>query len=533
MGIPSYYKKLIDTVQGLVLHRHPDETVDWLFMDFNCLIYHCLHHMPTYSDDMGEYDKEMWEAEFMEQIVSYALRVIHEVNPSMGVYLAIDGVVPMAKMRQQRLRRFKSSWIRQNKSWLETTEKTSSWDTNAITPGTEFMKKLRVRLERMMKEKGRGTWKFSSSDEPGEGEHKIMEQWRTGAYTGNMAVYGLDADLVVLSLLSKTTCSQIDKVWLFREEMQAGSMVLDDDGLPTFEWFSIHSLSEWLSGPILNPNKKKQFILEYCFAMSILGNDFLPSSLGLKMREDGHMELLTMLYNYAKDNVTLISSDTYTIHHDGLRVLFTELTSTEAIRIQKYVQKKMRNAQHTNDLLLIGQNNWPLAHIEEAALMQGTQLSLRWQMIYMTQFLKAPYKKAEMDIITKEYLYGIQWIWSYYLGKYEDVCFDWYYPYSLPPLWSWIHDVVKAESLPPFPKQVYITSKDICPIEQLALVLPLSSWNLIPSCKEKQLPLIAPYLFPTNFTFESVGKRFFWECEPCIPIPTIRHVKQLIQKLKH
>lgn len=533
MGIPAYYKKLVDNINGLVLQRHPDETVDWLFMDFNCLIYHCLHHMPAYSDDMGAYDKECWETEFTEQIVRYALRVIHEVQPSEGVYLAIDGVVPMAKMRQQRLRRFKSAWIRQNQSWLDSSEKPSGWDTNAITPGTEFMKKLRLRLEKMMKEKGRGTWKCSSSDEPGEGEHKIMAEWRTCAYRGHMAVYGLDADLIVLSLLGTMMCPQIEKVWLFREEMQAGGMVLDMAGLPTFEWFSIHALSQWLSAPVAAVEKKRQFILQYCFTMFILGNDFLPSSLGLKMREDGHTELLTMLYEYAKQDIELISPTDYRIQYDGLKALFVELSSTEAIRIQKYVHKKLRQAHHTSDLLLMGQHNWPLSHVEEAILMQGNQLSPRWQMIYMTQFLKGSYKKTDMDTICKEYLYGIQWIWSYYLGRYDDVCFDWCYSYSLPPLWGWIRNMMETSSLPPFPHKVYVSAKDIRPVEQLALVLPLSSWNLIPHSKEKQLPLIAPHLFPSTFAFESVGKRYFWECEACIPIPTIRDVKRLIQKLKH
>jgi 5'-3' exonuclease len=112
-------------------------------------------------------------------------------------------------------------------------------------------------------------------------------------------------------------------------------MVMDKAGLPSFEWFSIHALSQWLSAPIGNVEKKKQFILQYCFTMSILGNDFLPSSLGLKMRDDGHMELLTMLYTYAQQDITLISSTDYSIQHDGLKALFSELTSTEAIRIQK------------------------------------------------------------------------------------------------------------------------------------------------------------------------------------------------------
>ena len=529
MGIPSYYKKLIDTVKGLVLRRHPEETVDWLFMDFNCLIYHCLYqkNMPVYSTDMSPYEKEAWEADFMEQIVRYALHVIRQVNPVVGVYIAIDGVVPMAKMRQQRLRRFKSAWERTNKN-------STGWDTNAITPGTEFMKKLRTRLEKMVREDGRGTWKFSSSDEPGEGEHKIMVQWRSHLYHGNMAVYGLDADLVVLSLLGTATCPEIDRVWLFREEMQSGTMVFDEAGHACFEWFSIRSLYQWLSAPIATtPEKQRHFILQYCFAMSILGNDFLPSSLGLKIREDGHTELLQMLRNYAEQNIHFVSPIDYKIHLPGLIVLFTELTGSEAIRIQKYIQKKMSIAKHTNDLLGLGENNWPMAHVEEAVLMEGPQLSPTWQEKYMFHFFNGYYKKEKADAISQEYLYGIQWIWSYYLGKYDDICFDWFYSYSVPPLWKWMTDYMRREHLPLFPGTVHIKSTDIRPVEQLALVLPLSSWHLIPSCKEKQLPLIAPHLYPSSFTFDSVGKRFFWECESVIPIPTVREIKSLLRKLKH
>ena len=46
------------------------------------------------------------------------------------VYIAVDGVAPMGKMKQQRMRRYKSV--------LEKKE----WDTNAISPGTYFMIKL-------------------------------------------------------------------------------------------------------------------------------------------------------------------------------------------------------------------------------------------------------------------------------------------------------------------------------------------------------------------------------------------------------
>ena len=143
MGIPSYYKKLLDVLPTLIQRSHPDAGIQWLFMDFNCLIYHCLPRCPEYP---GDSQKDEWESQFIACIVEYCLKVIRKVSPQTGVYIAIDGVVPMAKMRQQRLRRFKSVWLRS-----EDTNAGPKWDTNAITPGTTFMKKLHAGLEGMIR----------------------------------------------------------------------------------------------------------------------------------------------------------------------------------------------------------------------------------------------------------------------------------------------------------------------------------------------------------------------------------------------
>ena len=171
MGIPSYYKKLLNTVPDLIKRGRPDAGIDWLFMDFNCLIYHCLHRAdtPVYP---GEAGREEWELQFIAAIVQYCLKVIKEVAPRSGVFIAIDGVVPMAKMRQQRLRRFKSVWLRNADANANAKANANSWDTNAITPGTLFMKKLHTGLSDMIRHKGKN-WILSDSNQPGEGEHKL------------------------------------------------------------------------------------------------------------------------------------------------------------------------------------------------------------------------------------------------------------------------------------------------------------------------------------------------------------------------
>jgi 5'-3' exonuclease len=502
MGIPAYYKKLVSERPTLVATSHPSEVISWLFMDFNCLIYHCLHmaDCPVYP---GDSQKETWEGEFLECVVRYSQRVIEDVSPQTGVMIAIDGVVPMAKMRQQRLRRFQSVWRR---------EHSVQWDTNSITPGTRFMAALRERLERMLV--GHPTWKLSSSDEPGEGEHKIMAEWRTGAYEGNYAVYGLDADLIVLSLLSQQCCSLTNQIWLFREEMEKGMVVYREEGVEQFEWFSIDVLRDWLTR---NTEEKRAFLLTYCFAMSILGNDFLPSSLGLKMRDDGHSELLEMIGMLMVRNISLVYPHTQEVCMEGLHGLFRLLSASEEKRIEAYISKKQRFARGAVETGM-GEVNWPLGNMEECALLEGSHLAANWQERYLSFFSGHPIKR-----MVHAYLYGIQWIWSYYTGRMDEVCFNWYYPFSLPPLWKWVTGECE------FPGTVRIKAHDIRTVEQLALVLPLESWSLIPPCKEKKFPYLAPQFFPSKFTFESVGKRFFWECEAQIPMPSIGELKALMR----
>jgi len=546
MGIPSYYKKLIDTIPGLVSKGHPDAPISWLFMDFNCLIYHCLYRKdtPVYP---GEQGKEEWEAQFLDCIQTYCLKVIKEVKPKTGVFIAIDGVVPMAKMKQQRLRRFKSVWLSQHAA--ESAEG-PTWDKNSITPGTAFMTKLRIKLQDMIKKYGKKTWKLSSSDEPGEGEHKIMNQWREGGYDGNFAVYGLDGDLIVLSILGRESLSLSNRIWLFREEMSAGKICYDSMGEEEFEWFSIHLLRDWLCSDYKDADAnatatattslQRSFILSYCFAMSVLGNDFLPSSLGLKIRENGHSELIDIVKQLVSRQRPLVSSDTLLLSLDGIVSLFTMLYETEEYRITKYISKKISMSSHNRSKQEaeaeaepeIGHQDWPMFHMEEDCLVDSRkQLIPNWQSTYLTHFFPGCQDQLpDIEHICQEYLYGIQWIWAYYTGNARDVCFNWYYSFTLPPLWQWICTYLQSHDvLPSFPNEVLLYASDIRPIQQLALVLPLESWNLLPPGPEKRLPYIAPHFFPSTFSFDTLGKRSFWECESMIPLPSMHMLQELLR----
>ena len=494
MGIPSYYRKLLRTNASLIRRSTPT-SVDWLWMDFNCLLYYCLRS-PALRPYPGLPEKTLWEEEFLKCVVTYTKDIVREVNPSKGVYIAIDGVVPMAKMKQQRLRRFKSAWMTEHGIVDEGKADGPKWDTNAITPGTAFMGNLRKALEKAAVP----LWTISSSDEPGEGEHKIMERIRSMPFpaASTHAVYGMDADLVVLSLLTQNTVVAENKqplsVWLFRES--------EEDG---FEWFSVDGLRDIISS--------KLPIRDYCFAMSFLGNDFLPSALGLKMRDDGH-EVLMDLVAYLCHTKTPLLDEKDVPSVAGLGTLFKSLGLSEERRIRDFVLKKLRQGVGMTNLP-VGDPNWALCQGEETCLLEGD---------WIGQYERLQHFRTEDGCRT--YLQGLGWIWDYYRGK--PVCYNWYYPWSLPPLWQRL--AVTVEDSPGWIRAVPVAvgATDIQTAEQLCLVLPPASWELIPVGKQRQLRTVAPYLFPSSFDFCSLGKRFFWECEPKIPIPSILEVKRLL-----
>jgi len=246
-----------------------------------------------------------------------------------------------------------------------------------------------------------------------------------------------------------------------------------------------------------------------------LGNDFLPSSLGLKMREDGHDVLMDLLGVLKAKGIPLVDVDD-SIHSAGLAELLQQLALNEEYRIEHFVKRKLSQGR-PYDGLPIGDLNWALSQKEEACLFANGHLVADWKKVYRDKFLD----KASIVDTCKVYMQGLHWIWNYYRGK--EICYNWYYAWDVPPLWSELVAYKGSSNVP-----LIVKGSDILPVEQLCLVLPPASWHLIPSLKHRMLMQKAPYLFPKSFHFESVGKRWFWECEAKIPIPSIYEVKAIL-----
>jgi len=198
------------------------------------------------------------------------------------VYIAIDGVAPQAKMKQQRQRRHRSIG------------EAKLWDTNAISPGTIFMKRLNLRLREWMAAADDDiSYKIilSDSEEPGEGEHKILHYLKTESHQGemnNIVIYGLDADLIMLGLVS-----ELPNVFLLRERTEYNIEDTDSE----YVYLKIDPLKQFILKDIGIVSKVDEncVIRDYIFLCFLLGNDFVNHSPSLNLRYGG-LETLLDIY---------------------------------------------------------------------------------------------------------------------------------------------------------------------------------------------------------------------------------------------
>ncbi len=107
MGVPGFFVWLMKKYKNIVKrHLDNENPVDILYLDANCLIHpmcqKTLKLFPSFPD------KDFIEEKMLDEIIKYIDFLILFTGPKEMLYIAIDGVAPCAKIKQQRMRRFKS-----------------------------------------------------------------------------------------------------------------------------------------------------------------------------------------------------------------------------------------------------------------------------------------------------------------------------------------------------------------------------------------------------------------------------------------
>lgn len=505
MGIPSYYRKLTTKIKGLLsssLSQKPSS----LFFDFNCLIYYVARRpqskLPPYP---GHQQRESWESLLVDEVLRYVMHVWREVGEPKEVFLSVDGVVPMAKIRQQRMRRFKSIWLAEQEKHLGLRENKESWDTNCITPGTAFMRKLNGKLTELCQKPG---WSVSGSDEPGEGEHKIMRKLRSREATKEpIVIYGLDADLILLTLLNSKS-----PAYLVREDSELALAGVQGSMDEHYSYFSLEALKTTLPCSVI----------DYVAGMSLMGNDFLPHSLTIKLKDDGYNLFFSTMQQLQKPLVAQDSTGRWIIQEDTLFSIIQLWASMEEERMFHAMKKKVQLSKSVEKTL----ENIPMEWCVEQEMFKRDEswtFVSDWKHLYRRQWNHCS-SPADVRQLCAEYMFGLQWVLDYYTGQ-RNVEMNWCYTRHLSPLWCDLAFFIKQGNQAQYN---FPSLSPIQPSEQLAMVLPQESWHLLEDPQLRLLPSKLPQYWPKIFGFFSVGRHRLWECEPMIPMLNVERIRQIL-----
>ncbi|CRG96121.1 exonuclease, putative [Plasmodium gallinaceum] len=216
-GIPRMYRWLTSyypTVREELINNEKQKVVDIFYIDMNGVIHHCTH---ANKDKLPIYD----EHQLFSNILQYLKNLFYLIKPRKLIYIGVDGVSPKAKMNQQRKRRFLSLF-----KIHENINTSNLFNPNCITTGTDFMYKINLSLNKwfkILKKKKVFNFQvlFSGSDVAGEGEHKILKFIRENCKRDsnfknyNHCIYGLDADLIMLSLVT-----HLNNIFILRDKFK-------------------------------------------------------------------------------------------------------------------------------------------------------------------------------------------------------------------------------------------------------------------------------------------------------------------------
>lgn len=540
MGIPLYFKQISEKYPNIIKDKLDKQVNNSLFLDLNCAIHPCCRKILEEYSDTKFNNNSIVEAKMITEILNYIQKLVGLVNPSL-LYIAIDGVAPCAKMNQQRLRRYKNIYEKEKINEIKRQEKvglnTFDWNTNAISPGTEFMHKLSKKIKHEItnnKLYEQIKVYFSDSNVAGEGEHKILDFIKTNDLCGNIIIYGLDADLIILSFVSHK-----NNIYLLRESLQFGKPVmnsflyLDIDNL---KYFIVKDLKEQIlcSDPTLlfNIDKLNNLLDDYIFISFLVGNDFLPHLLAFDLRNDGLTFLLDKYVElYVIYEKNLVNSKKKTLNWDFIKVYFNSLKNYESDILHKMSNKRKKfrfNRTHDNeydkkiDLL----NNYPILNqTKEDYIDIGTK---NWKYRFYNKAMNI-YDDDDISKCCLNYLTGLKWTYEYYFKG----CNSWKWKYNYRHCPSLV-DIINVMSKTYLNEIKIKENKPYSPIVQLLSIFPKTSINLIPD--EYKILMgpkssIADY-YPEKYNIDTYYKRYFWQCEPILPLIDYDRIHSAFKKIK-
>lgn len=550
MGVPGFFlwflkkyknKKFILNKEHIINNKIE---FDSLLIDTNCLLHpQCFKVL---AENSKATDMEDLERKMLNGCIEYLKYIIEYVDPKKEIYIAIDGVAPVAKIKQQRQRRFKSvndKNLFDNIKKKHNKEITTFWNNAAITPGTEFMKKITKRIIKFCKESEYNCKiYFSTANTPSEGEHKLLQHIKDSNNDYKYVIYGLDADLIFLALASNK-----DNIHLLREAQEIGNgnektnmNELNFVSIDVLKECVMEELNDILYDEFVERNLDKESIMrDFIFICYFLGNDFLPHipSIDIKCYDKkcvNGLDLLLQGYANTFDNLEeyLISIDdnrNISFNTTFLQMFLEYLSSFEDEFFVNMHNSKKRYYQsdskdpYEKEKYKIENLQFKIDDDIELGKDDPDDYKFRY---YKKYYLTEINQKEQVKFASYKYVEGLLWVANYYFNKCPS--WKWYYPYDHAPFISDLADNFKRFNLDDIKLEL---GEPLYPIEQLLCVLPKQSDYLIPKeyrwlMNSNKSPLI--HLYPEDFEIDLLYKTKYWQGIPLLPDLELELVKKTI-----
>lgn len=533
MGIPSYFSFIVKNHANIIRKINKDcFKINNLYLDSNSIIYDVVKNIDFTK--LVESDVQTIIRCVIKKIDEY----INIINPDTYIYIALDGTAPVAKLEQQRQRRYKSLYQTQITKTIFKDTKTDPFNTTAITPGTKFMNDLNSGIRNYYNDPKKYNVKniiLSLSDVPGEGEHKLFDYIRDKPEEhkdSTTIIYGLDADLIMLCLNHLPIS---EKIYLFRETPEFIKSINAE--LEPNENY-IMDIPELAKAITCNMNNDKELsvttknnrIYDYIFICFFLGNDFMPHFPSVNIRTGG-VDKMINAYKATIGGTNDFITDGKIINWKNVRKLVKFLADLEEEHLK--VETKLRDKR--------SKIFYPTTTPEETFKKFETIPTYERKIEKFINPFEANwqnrYYKALFDIeniieeqkkeICINYLEGLEWTMKYYTTGCAD--WRWCYKYNYPPL---LCDLIRYI---PNLNTEFVRLKAANPVTelvQLSYVLPRQSLALLP--KKLYAALISKQedLYRSDCDFAWSYCRYFWEAHVQLPEININELEQFVNENK-